>query len=145
MFDVETSENWMRDTVRFGVQTDGFSCGFYVLAAMRTTSKQTTIMPAFNFLEYNADTSEAIRDSCKERNVRAIIHCAGTGGGEPLTDERAFRHVGNMSSSMKCLENMGENEYCARTERSVESSDGSSIMELVEDGVRREGNAVSMS
>lgn len=67
VFAVNGAENWRNGSIIFGLQTDEFSCSFYLFTAMRTTEQASSAMPHMFYSNCEETTNLPIRKTCKRR------------------------------------------------------------------------------
>lgn len=90
--EVESGRNWMANTLRYGFQTDGFSCRLYVLAGIRAMRRDGRETPFVVLKTFDAGITERMRKCCEQRYILAILRYADGKKG-PVTDVDIFNFI----------------------------------------------------
>lgn len=83
--------NFMRD-IGYERQRDGFSCGFYLIAVMRSYAVRSDYIPEVDYLLYSAKVTEVIRDGYTGKYINYVIE-NHEGSDNSLRDVDVFRSI----------------------------------------------------
>lgn len=91
---MEMDNNWMQTPLKYGFQADAFSCGFYVLAAMRSILSLESALLLVKYRTCDANLTEVNRYFCARRYVEAILMYATQNAGG-VADVGLFWYTGS--------------------------------------------------
>lgn len=92
-WDIESSKNFMTDSLQYRVQNDIFSCGFYVLCSLGEFAEKSSL-PARTYRSSGAELTEDIRERCVEKIINTVLEAAKENtGSNAITDKEVYSRL----------------------------------------------------
>ena len=85
------SQNYTLDILKWAIQRDGYSCGFYVISVVMSFALSTGYICKLDFMEYAPEQTEKMRHGCIRAFVKAFTAVAKTKA--DLSDSSIMQHI----------------------------------------------------